>query len=38
MFQVKAGNRSENLLKSSAKSYIFCIEQGKPLKKYNIII
>ena len=35
--QIKAGNRSENLLKKSDKSYILCIDQKKLLKKYRTI-
>ena len=33
--QVKAGNTSENYLMKSVKSYSFCIEEMKLLKKYS---
>ena len=35
--QVKAGNKSENLLNEITKIYILCIEQNKLLKKYIIM-
>ena len=36
--QVKAGNKSENLLNEIKKLYILCIGKKKLLKKYRIIL